>query len=366
MKKCVATILSTLVLSGLSLAAHAVDETDLNQTTGPALTVDEKLADLDVLAQTMRAGYGPLRYKLQAFGVDLNTKVNDYKDRIRATKSNAEFYYLINKFVAEFKDSHFSSRVPSQFGAILPFSTDFIAGKVVIDEVAPTMAGMFPYTRGDEIVSMNGQPIADVLKDVGSHIGSGYDLTNHRISSFFVAYRPGRIVPVPQGAVALGIRRHGAQNVESYKSQWMTVGQPLDEDLKQGLKNIALQRMNSFDTISISDIAAEVKHPRIERTFMCSGSTRIAVPSDATVIMEEPFVAYFHPTPKGNVGYLRIPDYMPMNKVTNQLEFEQRFRQYQYAVSVLEQNTVGLILDQDHNCGGSVNYMHQIDRKSVV
>jgi len=28
---------------------------------------------------------------------------------------------------------------------------------------------------------------------------------------------------------------------------------------------------------------------------------------------------------------------------------------YTYAISVLEKNTVGLIIDQDHNCGGSVN-----------
>ncbi|MBK7963613.1 MAG: hypothetical protein IPK04_21910 [Bdellovibrionales bacterium] len=82
--------------------------------------------------------------------------------------------------------------------------------------------------------------------------------------------------------------------------------------------------------------------------------------------MEKPFVAYYYATPQGNVGYLRIPHYSPErdsekgdSEESGQAE-ETRFRQYEYAVSELEKNTVGLVIDQDHNCGGSVDYLHRI------
>ncbi len=73
--------------------------------------------------------------------------------------------------------------------------------------------------------------------------------------------------------------------------------------------------------------------------------------------MKTPLIAYYHPTKHGNIGYLRNPHYMPVNKTTGEQEFELRFEQYKYAVKILEEQTVGLINDQDHNCGGSVGYL---------
>jgi C-terminal processing protease CtpA/Prc len=36
------------------------------------------------------------------------------------------------------------------------------------------------------------------------------------------------------------------------------------------------------------------------------------------------------------------------------------FKQYEYAISLLEKMTDGLVIDQDHNCGGSVDFMHDL------
>lgn len=118
----------------------------------------------------------------------------------------------------------------------------------------------------------------------------------------------------------------------------------------------------NYDDISTFSLMSELLGERMDGSFMCSGITRIHIPKDATKIIEKPFTAYYYPTPKGNIGYLRIPHYSPRSENANDraLAYATRLAQYEYAIDVLEKNTVGLIIDQDHNCGGSVDYLEKI------
>ncbi|MBY0369808.1 hypothetical protein K2X33_03920, partial [bacterium] len=79
-----------------------------------------------------------------------------------------------------------------------------------------------------------------------------------------------------------------------------------------------------------------------------------AVPPRTTVLMAKPFVAYFHPTAKGVVGYLRIPHYSWDDQA------DLRLQQYEYVISQLEKYTDALVIDQDHNCGGSVFFLEKM------
>src|SRR5690606_36034482 len=75
-------------------------------------------------------------------------------------------------------------------------------------------------------------------------------------------------------------------------------------------------------------------------------------------ISEKPFVAYYHKTPYGNVGYLRVPHYSPQNRDGSPAIYEW-FAMYEYAIYQFEKHTVGLVIDQDHNCGGYVSFANQ-------
>jgi len=140
---------------------------------------------------------------------------------------------------------------------------------------------------------------------------------------------------------------------------WSVTGEDLDQNFLP-LVGMESSNRSKFDLLSTHDLWQEFRGPVAESSYLCNPGTRIAIPADATIIMEEPFVAYYHPTAKGNVGYLRIPDYYPQKAGTEEFEYALRFAQYEYAVETLEKNTVGLIIDQDHNCGGSISYLHQI------
>jgi len=168
-----------------------------------------------------------------------------------------------------------------------------------------------------------------------------------------VALRPGSLIPVPKEKMVKMTLQHGTSSItEEVELEWKYSGTPLDE-----YEDKNLHEENHF---AITNLSLPIDTWEMERKFRCSGITRIAIPKDATMIMEKPFVAYYYPSAKGNLGYLRIPEYYPVNENTDEEEFELRYKQYQYAINMLEKNTVGLVIDQDHNCGGSVEYLEKM------
>lgn len=329
------------------------------------LTSQQKLSDLNQLFTTVEAGYGPLHFKADKIGLNIEDLRRKYEPLTLQSKNNSEFYYLMRKLVAEFRDGHFGMVIPTNHLAELPISTDLVQGRVLIDTVdrAQLSVEQFPYQRGDEIVSVDGTPIAQVVDELQSYVNSGYDMSARRIAAAMVFFRAGKGVPVPSAkTVRFEVRRGTSSVVEPVELNWKFSGQPLDERRPTTFYSTSIRPVSRpRDTLWLRPALEElVGRQRVEKSYRCSGSTRIAIPKDATMIMEKPFVAYYHPTAKGNVGYVRIPDYYPLAADGKTFQFEQRFAQYEYAIRELEANTVGLIIDQDHNCGGSVSYLDKM------
>jgi len=323
------------------------------------LTAEQKVSDLRQLTALIKSGYGPLHYK-EDMGINVDALFAKYWPMAVMTKTNGEFYYLVRRFVAEFHDSHFGASIPTTHLASAGFTTDLVENQVVVDTVNTTVLpnDQYPIHKGDQVISVDGKDVAKVVESLKRYVGAGYDFTAQRTASMAVSYRAGASFPVPSGPVKFGIKDRSTGTVTEYAMKWVESGNALDEfDPSHVEERQATSR--DFLDISINDYWADYA-PKGERSFRCSGTTRTAIPDGATIIMMDPFVAYYHPTEHGNVGYLRIPHYSPVNDKTGADEFERRFKQYEYAVSVLEANTVGLIIDQDHNCGGSVDYLNPL------
>ncbi|MGE3974554.1 MAG: S41 family peptidase [Bdellovibrionales bacterium] len=341
MNRFLITITLCLAVFGSSLSMAAIN----------TLTTEQKLADLDQLVNIVKAGYGPLQYKKEKYDITPE-KIRDlYAPRIAATRSNREFYYTILQYIGEFHDGHFRANLPTDLKSSLPFDTDLVEGKVLVDRINRSLLTetQFPFAKGDQILEMNGVDIQTVLDQLQTYRGLGYSLSERRTAALSLTVRDGKRLPVPAGDVTFKIRRGTSSVISEVKLTWKVEGTAIDES------DSLVSAKENYDTISTFGLMKEVENPQVERSFRCSGDTRIEIPANATVIMKTPFVAYYYPTEKGNVGYLRIPHYSPENRA-----YAEYFAQYEFAVSVLEKNTVGLIIDQDHNCGGSVEYLHQI------
>lgn len=293
-------------------------------------------------------------------GIDLQKLSETYREKVIQTKTNGEFYYTMVQFVAAFKDGHFGLSVPTDKVSSLGFTTDYINGKVLIDEVDAKVLPNFNFQRGDEIVLFNKLPVEVEINLIKPFISNGNDASVTRLAAISLPFRRGARMPAPHGTVELGIRHGTSDIIDTIALEWKQTGNGLDEneDFFPKLMSIGLGRIGTdFSQISIKDIMSEVEYPNL-KSFRCSGETRIAIPKDATILTKTPFVSYYHPTEKGNIGYLRIPHYSwdGNNGLTN----DKVYAQYVYVISQLEKNTVGLVIDQDHNCGGSVNLVESM------
>lgn len=314
------------------------------------LSKDEKRRDFEQLASMIKTHYGPFEFKLARYKIDIDKLTEDYANRAEKV-SNLEFYHLINRYVAEFHDSHFRSSAQIQHVSTLGFIADRIGKTVLLDVIdrAVLPEARFPFQRGDEIIDIGGKPAADVVADLAAYIPSGNPESALRLASVMIGFRPSMVVPPGHGVTKVSIRRGTSSIVETVVLPWLEAGDLEDEDAAPTWDIIP----PDYAQLSIADIYAGL--PKAEQAFRCSGLTRTAIPKGAVPVMTTPFVAYYHPTAKGNVGYLRIPHYS-WEKGTEDLRYEQ----YEFAIEQLEKNTVGLIIDQDHNCGGSVFFLEKM------
>lgn len=322
------------------------------------LTSDQKILEFDQLLGQIRSFYGPLEYKQTHQNMDLKTVEALYRQQIQKSATNDEYYGLILKFVAEFKDSHFAARIPSKKRAQLPLGVDLIEGRVLVADVdtKELPEEKFPIKRGDELISIDGRPVKDVIQELMLRRGDGYHKTTERISAMYLTIRPASMFELPKGNASLIIKSKEKQTLSAFEIPWKTIGNDFE--------NLSLRPFNNFnfsyDNHSIMmTLENDLGRAHLERSYMCSEKTRIKKPEGSIMISEGAFVAYYYPTPKGNVGYLRIPHYLP-NRLPGITTEQGAFDQYEFAVSELEKNTVGLVIDQDHNCGGSVSYLHRL------
>jgi C-terminal processing protease CtpA/Prc len=336
------------------------------------LTKEQKLEDFRTLVSVINAAYGPLEYKMSNKIVDITLLNSQVEQQVVNTATNRDFYYTLVKYVAAYRDGHFGISVPSTAMATVPVTTDLVGGKVLITKIdrSKLREAKFNFSAGDEIISVDGQPIQAWLDETSTYIGDGNVNSQRRKTAWTVFFRRASRLPMPTAkTVKVEIRRGTSANIESAELEWTIAGTSLDELVVTptpnftpfGLRSSFTEAGSNFDQLeNLSRL--DYLHPLADRDYACSGTTRVTIPADATVIMKEPFVAYYHPTAKGNIGYLRIPHYSPPSKPgENRTEVAFAWvAQYEFAVRELEKNTVGLIIDQDHNCGGSVWIVHKM------
>lgn len=328
----------------------------------------ERWADLQQLVQQIKSQYGPRHFKALYLGVTADALASEFWPRMSAARDNGEFYALIVQFVARFRDTHFSARIPTTRAAALPFMTTLIGERAIIDTVdrEKLPLAQFPFERGDELLALDGRPVAELVAEFSQYTGDGNPRTTQGFATYALTYRSGRVFPLPQGPVLVTIRPRHAAHAVTVPLTWVQEGEDFDEyvlPVKAAMTTLLVPddeptaptpAATDFSDLSIRT-ELQGRHPDLDRTYHCSGGTRIHIPEDATVLMQEPFVAYYHPTRIGNVGYLRIPHYKPPDE-----EYDAWVENYRWALATLEAHTKGLIIDQDHNCGGSVFFLETL------
>ncbi len=343
----------------LSLVCHA------------QLTTDQKLFDFRSLAALYAKRYGPYEWKRDVIGFDA-MNLGPWLDRVSSTTNDLDFYQAMVEYVASFKDSHDAYHLPSSFTATLGMSADLYDGKVLIDGINRTQlpAARFPFTTGDELISIDGRSMADLIAEFSKYIMQANDRATRRRALERILTRSQTVMPraheIGDNASVVVQRRNGP--LETYSIPWSKSGVPITQ----------VGPVPMPQSVPLSKTMAAVKRTLEEAPDYMQPLLELqtAVDPDPSGVLNYGSLAPIYSPPAGlqqrlgkvasdyfisgtftssgyTIGLIRIPSYQPADQAAALAQFDAEIAYFNSA-------TDGLIVDEMRNPGGQLCYGESI------
>jgi hypothetical protein len=376
-----------------------------------ALTLEQRIADLNQLASQYAKNYGPYEWKRDVQGFDL-LRLTPWLHRIQHA-DDLDFQEALIEYVASLNDAHDSIAFPTTFSASLPMSVDIYDGKVLIDSINRVRlpVAQFPFVIGDELVSLDGRPVQELIESFRKYAIAANPRSTDRNAATRLVSRSQQVMPHAYqvgdtATVAVRLAATGATN--TYTIPWLKNGIPMlsqgplpspvrgngrlflstdGQDINAGLPGSAAATASLFkiadagpadntlpaymdpirpllnvsvpaDYYSILGFGSRFPVYALPAGFTDLGST-----SCATCIVRpgEPlfyFVGTFTTAGGVRVGFLRIPSMSPPNSAIALAQLDR-------AMSVFATSTDGLIVDVMRNPGGSVAFVEAVSQRLI-
>ena len=370
------------------------------------LTHQQKVDDFRALVALYDKGYGPYEWKVSTFSSDL-LDTNRWLQQVNSSHDDLEFYDICVRYVASLHDSHAEFTLPSVYEAYLPLTADLYDGRVLIDAIDRTAlpAQTFPFTIGDELVSVDGQSSAAWIVALRPYAvnAQGNPVSRDRIALATILDRyqgwytyANQVRP---GDIATVVIRRQDGSVGTYAIPWRTLGVPLDQvgpvpnpggrfargrpgPVGPGSRSVRGLAKSADNTWGVwtGDPA-----PR-ERPPMTPAAERLERLQEASALQPEVDVAgsiapfgsrfpAFNPPPGFRLrlgalqshqfvsgtfpvggrtfGFIRIPSFSPSS-------ISAALAQFQAEIIFFQQNTSGLVIDLMNNGGGNLCYANNL------
>ena len=330
------------------------------------LTPDQRVSDFLHLAGIYAKNYAPYEWKRDTQGFDLlNTA--PWVERARNARNDLDFYEVMVEYVASLNDAHDSYRVPSDFVARLNFAVDIYDGKALVDFInrARLPATEFAFRVGYELVSIDGVPVEDLLKQLNKYAIAANPRSTRRFAANYLTARPQTLMPhaVDVGDAARVVMRRLDGGLETYTIPWTKTGLPL-------LNNGPVPTPGGFAVTRKRTAAAagdwrallrDLQRCEVGRPQAIIGygarTPIFGLPDGFEQRLGRAATDFFYSGTFRSgglrLGFIRIPSYIPpsLNAAIGQFIGE---------VAFLEANTDGLIIDEMHNPGGYVTFVNTI------
>jgi len=340
------------------------------------MTPEQRLFDFQAVASLYAKRYGPANWKLQSIGVNI-FELKPWADRVRAARSDIEYFEIMSMFVASFRDGHTGYSTPSRFIADLGIYVDIYDGKVLIEQIVRSRlpVSTYPFAIGDELVSMDGKPVEELITELASQQSYSNPRTTRRAAADAITFRRQSEYPraseLPDESQIVVRRASG--DLETYTVPWTKTGAPLTSvgpiptpvfTAKAATKASAsdpLQLLNDLHNWSVPAdrylgrkrvIEMEDEEP-VERSYVTGWGVRnpyFNLPQGFQLrlgrVAADPFYSGVYQSGENRIGYLRIPGFspnLPTQTVLGILDAE---------IAFLRANTDGLIVDISRNTGG--------------
>ena len=347
--------------------------------TAQNLTPAQKEADFRYLASLFSTYYAPAQWKKTLLNVDV-MDLKPWLEKVSKTTTDLDYYEVCVDYVAALQDTHSSFQLPSDFVARLGFTADLYDGSLLIDSLNRTLlpAKDYPFTGGDELVSIDGVDAKQLLEAFMKYAPEGNPTSSRRLAAARLTIRPQYVMPhaadVGDSAVVVIKRQSGAS--ETYTIPWSKTGTPVTVGPVPSPKTSAAMASRVRGPV-MSDEDPDYMKPLRELQF--SGVLRAddlglngygsrspvflgGLPSTFTRRLGGSSADFYYSgvfkRDELTIGYIRIPNYSPSSST-------QQLRVFDQEIAYMKANTQGLIIDEMRNTGGSLCFGEDIMTRLV-
>lgn len=343
------------------------------------MTPDQRVTDFQVLAALYAKRYGPANWKQEALGVNV-FDVKPWMERIRGVKDDLEYFQICSEFVAQLQDGHSAYRIPSNFSADLGIFTDVYDGKVLVESINRNLypTSRFPFQVGDEVVSIGGRPVFELIEELSKQRSAGTERCIRRLAADALSFRSqqlyARAVDLPDETEVV-IRRASSGETETYALTWTKTGFPLRQvspvptpffteiggASDRGGESEYERAIRETRTWAINPWEVEMRESRghvndsgewTSRNFILGFGSRLPYYDPPAGFQVRRGLApsdnFFTGTYTANgkrIGWIRIPHFSPASSVLAVNEFASE-------IAFMKASTDALVVDVSRNTGG--------------
>ena len=215
------------VLMFLPLMIYGVERDDLQKI--------RMSQDLGIIRGVFNARYAPAQWKKAHCDWDLDEAIQFTKDRICNTENIRirDYQHYVRDLLGSMKDYHVGIQFYATESAVLPFSVRGAEGRYFISYVDRSKLSndFFPFEVGDELVSFDGRPAAEVVEEVRAReVGDASPLTDSALAAYYLTHRSamsGHVVP--KGGIVVSFKKKGNDKVYSRQLLWQYTEEMISE-----------------------------------------------------------------------------------------------------------------------------------------
>ncbi|MGK5087066.1 protease-like activity factor CPAF [Bdellovibrionota bacterium FG-2] len=343
--------LFAIALTFASFQAH-------NQAHASDSLNDDVTTYLYGMKSVYRTQYAPAAWKKQFASYDLDTEFKNAIDAVqsRPELSLADSRTIFKNFIYAMKDYHTSISFVTTEAATLPLTvrgTDKNLYLVNIDR-AKLPQSTFPFSEGDELISVNGKSALAELAALQAETPANVPATDKALAeATFFRRRASRGIQVPQGPVTLGIKRNGANEVSLIEMIWDYTPEKIAPR-----HNLVSSALSARHGLFHPQMNAQLSAISNAETPFDLGARKPCTPTLGKKIwqssIDDFYHAYIFQTPERKlVGYIRISSY-------EQEDYDLAIEEFAKTMELFESTTDAMVIDQINNPGGSVFYLYAL------
>lgn len=343
------------------------------------MSVQQREFDFQVLASLYAKRYGPANWKMQALKVNI-FEIKPWLDRVRAAKSDLEFFEIATQYVASFQDGHSSYRMPSNFFADSGIFVDLYEGKVLLEtwDTIKYPRAEYPFSGGDELLSLDGKPVSEWIEEFLKYRGFGNPRGARRLAVDTLTFRQQSVYPrsveTPETSQAEFLTAAGER--KTYTLKWTRTGVPLSQvgpvpspfsaqkgaferssnslydEMMKPLEELHNWSVPAADLLSAQRVFTNEDGDEVRRSFVLGFGARnpyYNLPSNFQLrlgrLATDVFYSGTYTFEGQRIGFLRIGNFSPNSSAA-------ALAQLDAEIAFFKANTDGMVVDLTRNTGG--------------